>query len=238
MEGMNAGMIADIVCLAIVAIFGITNMAKGFFKQIFKVVCVLGALVIAYFFCDEAAAFLNAQWDLDNLFASKILGFFGDKQVVFLELTNENIATAISALGLPEFITEYAVNSLNETALTTYNNVGQYLSSILSHYAVLGISFIGVCIIARIVLFIVRKIVELIVKLPIIKGIDKLLGLVWGVLQAAILLFVVIYIIDILPLEALSNLKLALSQSMIGSYIQEQNFFATIMNWILSTINI
>ena len=56
MEGMNTGMITDIVCLSIIAIFGITNMAKGFFKQIFKVVCVLGALVLAYFFCDEAAA--------------------------------------------------------------------------------------------------------------------------------------------------------------------------------------
>ena len=34
---LSKGMIADIICLAIIALFAISNLSKGFFKQLFVV---------------------------------------------------------------------------------------------------------------------------------------------------------------------------------------------------------
>lgn len=233
---LNSGMIADIVVLAIVAIFAIFNLTRGFFKQIFKVICAIGSLVIAYLFCNDLLAFINAKFGLDHALSQKILGSFGESAALLQELTAENLTAAISGLGLPEFITDFAVKTLETVTLDLYANIGEYLAHIVSHYALLGGSFVVLYLVARLVLFLVSKLLALLIKLPVIRGIDKFLGLVWGLLQAFILIFVCFYLIDVLPINALQPVKDSISNSLIASFLQEHNLFTQLMDWAMTKI--
>ena len=235
---LNNGMIADIACLLIIAIFAISNLTKGFFKQVLKVACGIIALFLAYFFCDKLLSFVDEKLDLTAKLATKILGVFGENEALAQQVSAENVATAITAMGLPQFVADFAVSAISDVIMGMYANIGEYLSNVLSHYILLALSYIAIYLVAKIVLLIVRKIIENIVKLPVIRSIDKLLGLLFGLVKAVILLYVVIFLIDVLPFNGLIPVRTALSNSMIGAFLQEHNLFANLIGWIITKFNI
>lgn len=236
LANMSNGMIADVICLAIIAVLAITNLTKGLFKQIFKVLSTIGAIFLAYYFCDDLIALVNAKFGISATLSSKVVEMLGSSQVFLNEITSENLTNAVSTAGLPQFIADFAVQSLTDSLMTAYANVGEYLANIISNYILLGAGFICIYIVAKLVFFIIRKILEVVIKLPIIHGIDRFLGLILGLIEAALILCVGIYLIDLLPFEFLQGAKTAIADSMIGSYIQTNNFFAKIMTWALETI--
>ena len=136
LNSMNHGMIADIACLAVVVIFAIINLSKGFFKQLFRVICGIGSLVLAFVFCDELVNFLDVKFSATAFFSSKILTLFGEKASLLQEITVENISIAITEMGLPQFIADFAVQMLSKASIDLYSNIGEYLSSILAHFIV------------------------------------------------------------------------------------------------------
>lgn len=235
LNSMNNGMIADIACLAVVVIFAIINLSKGFFKQIFRVICGIGSLVLAYVFCDELVNFLDVKFSATAFFSSKILTLFGEKASLLQEITVENISIAITEMGLPQFIADFAVQMLSKASIDLYSNIGEYLSSILAHFIVSGIAYIGLFLVLKLVFFIVSKIIEQLVKLPVLRGLDTFLGLLLGVIKSVIFLFIAIYLIDVLPLTFLEPVKIALGDSMIGAYIQNNNLFADVITWVLES---
>lgn len=233
---LSKGMIADIICLAIIALFAISNLSKGFFKQLFVVICAISATLLAYFFCDNLVNFVNAKFGLGDTVTAKILGFFGEKAVILEEITEQNIINAINSLGLPQFIADFAIKSLATTDLFNFEHVGEYLANIIANYVLTGVAFVVIFYVSKLILFIVRKIVEKLVKLPILRGIDKILGLVLGLVKALAVLYVGIYLITIIPSSALQGARDALNQSMIGHFLQEKNLFASIITWAVSAI--
>ncbi|MBQ7408834.1 MAG: CvpA family protein [Clostridia bacterium] len=76
------------------------------------------------------------------------------------------------------------------------------------------------------------------VKLLLIRLVDKTLGLVWGLIKAVIFLFVVIFIIEIMPGEAFAAAKTALNDSLFASFLQNYNVFTIAMNWIATKLNL
>ena len=235
---ISSGIIADVIILAIVVIFAIINLKKGFFKQLVKVICAVVAVIVAYSFCDDLLTFANANFNVTQLLRDKILGLFGEGSVFLMEVTNENIATAITSLGLPESLIEVAVNALSNVASDLYSNIGEFLSQLLANYILTSVSFVLIYIVARIVLILIAKLLESIIKLPIISDIDKFLGFILGMIKALILVFFVLFIIEVLPLEPLAEVKNALSQSILGSILQKHNLFTYFINWIVANIKI
>ncbi|MBQ3571249.1 MAG: CvpA family protein [Clostridia bacterium] len=233
---LSKGMIADVICLAIIALFAISNLSKGFFKQLFVVICAISATLLAYFFCDNLVNYANAKFGLGELVTGKIMNFFGEKLPIVTEFTDTTIKDAIKNLGLPQFIADFAIKSLETTDLINFEHVGEYLANIIANYVLTGVAFVVIFYVSKLVLFIVRKIVEKLVKLPILRGIDKILGLILGLIKAFAVLYVGIYLITIIPSSALQGAREALNDSMIGHFLQEKNLFASIITWAVSAI--
>ena len=97
-SNINAGLIADIVCLVIIAIFAIINGKKGLMGQIFKVACTVGALLLAYFFSEPLTAFVTDTFKLDALLSEKIHGLFDKGGAYLNEVNAENLSGKIVAL--------------------------------------------------------------------------------------------------------------------------------------------
>ena len=79
-------------------------------------------------------------------------------------------------------MTEAAENNLTDLAQTITYPVVKSVSNILAYAAL----FVG----SLIILSIVIKIIGLVMKLPVLKGIDRTLGLVFGVISGALLVWV------------------------------------------------
>ena len=231
----NGGMIADIVCLAIIAIFAISNYKKGLMAQIFKVLCTIGALALAYFFSETLTTYLSQNYELDNVISQKLQEFFGQGATFLAELTEENLQTAINELKLPDFIADFALSSINNGV---FENIGDYLAQIMTHYLLLAISFIAIFIVSKLLLTLVSKLLVQIIKLPILRGIDSFLGLIWGLVKATLLIFALMFIIEILPGNLFIEAKTAIDNSLFASFLHEFNLFSTAMSWIATKLNI
>lgn len=235
---LGSGLIADLVCLAIIAIFAIANWRKGFISQLFKAISTIGALILAYFLADTFVNFANESFNFSGIIADKVQALLGDGTAYLADLTEENLKTAIAELKLPDFIADFALQALSNVGTGVFDNIGEFLANIITHYIAITIAYIVVFIIAKIVLFFVLKIVEKIVKLPLIRLVDKTLGLVWGLIKAVIFLFVVIFIIEIMPGDAFTTAKLALNDSLFASFLQNYNIFSIAVNWIANELNL
>ena len=237
-NNLGSGLIADLICLAILVIFAISNWKKGFISQLFRAISTIGALLLAYFLAESVVNFANESFNFSGLIAEKIQGMLGEGTAYLADLTEENLKTAIAELKLPDFIADFALQSLSNVGTGVFANIGEFLANIITHYIALTLAFIVVFIVAKILLFIVCKILEKIVKLPLIRLVDKTLGLLWGLIKAVIFLFVIIFIIEIMPGEAFAAAKTALNDSLFASFLQNYNVFTIAMNWIATKLNL
>lgn len=231
---MEFGIIADIALVLILAIFAFVNLKKGFTKQVLAIAVTIGSLLIAYFFSDDILLFLDNQFSLTDKLADKILGAFGENAALTAELSLENLKAAITEMGLPAFIAEFAEKSL-ETVTGGYENIGQFISHVLSHYILVAVSFVATWIIARIILGFVKKIVAKIVNIPGLHFIDKTLGFALGIIKGIIVVYVIIYVIEIIPssVSQISAVKDALSASTLGGLLKEYNLVSIAFTWIV-----
>ncbi|MBQ7408656.1 MAG: CvpA family protein [Clostridia bacterium] len=237
---LSSAMIADIGCIVIIAIFAIVNLCKGFIKQFFGLITTIGSLIIAAIFCDDLLKLINSQFDLTSKLSNIILSAFGDNQALMLETTVENLQTAITTMGLPQFVNDFCVNLLTENIGTAFTNIGSFLATAAANYMLSAACFAIICAVAKLVLIIVRKILELLVKLPVLHGINKLLGLILGLIKGVLFIYVVIFLIDIAPstVPYITQLKSAISQSMIASFLQDYNLFSKLITWAMENLHL
>lgn len=235
---LGSGLIADLICLAIIVIFAIANWRKGFISQLFRAISTIGALLLAYFLAETFVNLANESFNFSGIIADKVQGLLGEGTAYLADLTEENLKTAIAELKLPDFIADFALQALSGAGTGVFENIGDFLANVITHYIAITIAYIVIFIVAKIILFIVCKIIEKIVKLPLIRQVDKALGLLWGLIKAVIFLFVAIFIVEIMPGDAFATAKSALNDSLLASFLQNYNVFTIAMNWIATKLNL
>ena len=171
---------------------------------------------------------------LDALLSEKIHGLFDKGGAYLNEVTPENLQAVLAELKLPDFITELALNSINTGA---FANIGDYLSNLLAHYIILLLAFVILVIVSKILLTLVSKVLKKIVELPGLKDIDRFLGVLWGIAKAAIIIFALMFIIELVPGDSLIEVKKAIDTSIVASFLQEYNAVTYAISWIATKLN-
>lgn len=218
---LSLGVIADIVIGVLAFIIIIVNMKKGFVKQIIGLIATILALVLAYLLCSKLTEFLNDKFGWHDKLAASISGGFADKGDAFnAQATAESVKAAVQSLGFPDFVTDAIVklaSSLTDGAVS----VGQFVADVIAKYILLAASFVVLFIVIRLLLQLVKLIIVKIFTLPILKGIDIILGLVLGLIKVLFTVYVIVYVIELMPNFAsfVESLKKAVSESKIISFI-------------------
>ncbi len=87
----------DIVLIAIIVVFAIIGIAKGFVDSVLSIFSSLISLVIAYFLAKYVASLLNSWFKLNELFG-KMLGSWGVTEEGLAGFSREKIASLITFL--------------------------------------------------------------------------------------------------------------------------------------------
>ncbi len=235
----NVGLIVDLVCLALILAFVITGLIRGFFKRVFKIAVTIGALLIAYFFCDNLVNLLEDQFQLLTKLTDKIVGLdlFKIPADVIKGSLSESIKAAVESMGLPQFIAEAAQSSAAslETSIgNSIEGITLHISTVLSRYILIGASFVALHIVSKLILSVVAIILTKIIELPIINGVDKLLGAIMGLIKGFLVLTVVIYLISVIPGGIFEDLRQMLSTATFGGFLQEHNLFEAIISAVVA----
>ena len=177
--------IIDIVIVAIIALCIFLGYKRGLTGSFLKILSFVLAIVIAFILFKPVSSLVINYTNWDDSLKTSIEQFITEKT-----------ATSESKSDLPQVIVDYIdetmAESVNEAKEVAIENTAQSVTDLIINAGV----WIAVFIIARILLIFIKFITALIAKLPVIKQCDKLGGIIYGVLEAFVILYVLLAIIS------------------------------------------
>lgn len=211
--------IIDIVIVAIIVLCLFLGYRRGLTGSLLKILSFVLAIVIAFILFKPVSNLVINHTNWDDSLKTSIEQFITEKT-----------STPEEKSSLPQVIVDYIdetmAQSVNEAKEVAIKNTAQSVTNLIVNAGV----WIAVFIIARILLIFIKFITALIARLPVIKQFDKLGGILYGILEAFVILYVLLAIISfIAPMINNAEFIDALNKSFIGSMLYNNNILLKIL---------
>ena len=210
--------IVDIVILAIILLCISMGYKRGLAGCLVKVLSFFIALAVAFILFKPASAIVINSTQVDENIKSSIVQVFESDE--FEEDKQEENSPII------KYISDEIENATEEKKSEIVNNTAEELSIKIVNI----LAFIILYIVARIVLNFVKVIANLIAKLPILKQFNELGGVIYGLLQGLIVVFIALALITFIStITGQYTVLEMINQSYIGSILYNNNILLKVI---------
>jgi len=227
-----------IAVIVLLLLFTIHGYRKGFIKIVVSFAATIAAMILVGILTPYIGNFLKEKTPLyDNIknecakrIESQLAGG-GDSNGI-----DSNQLEYIDSLNLPQFmrnlLTEnYEDETYSELSVSTFT---EYIASYLTKFIINGIAYVVTFIILLIVFRIVIKALNIMAKLPVINGINRFAGLVVGLSQGILILWILFLVITILASTSIGKSAFAMiNESAFLTYLYEKNLLLNIISSVL-----
>lgn len=205
-------MALDIVLIALLLIAFTVGYKKGFVKSVWKIAALVITIALVMMLKTPAVNYLSGT-SLAETINTKV-----SETVSLPQGGGVNIA---ESLNLPKFL-QSEVNDQISSDPNTQISINDTVNSSLTSLFITIITCIGLFIIIRLILTAVFMIVSGITELPIIKGVNKLVG---GLLAAVNTLFIIFLALALVSMFAPADSKLfdAINNTYLVKYFYNYN---------------
>lgn len=233
---LNMGIIIDVIIIAILAICIGLGFKRGLTGSLLKIVSFILALIIAFVLFKPVSNFIidNTNWDetleqsIRQIFIEETMQENNiqeqNQNTENTQLSNEQIQENEKTQSMPDVMINY-INEAVENVGTEAKNaiVESTARNVATTIINIGV-LIALFLVSRIVLIFIKGLTQLITKLPVIKQFDKLGGIIYGLLEALVIIYVILTILSLVsPLISNSGIIQAIENSFIGSVMYDNN---------------
>ena len=208
--------IVDIVILAIIVLCIIIGYVRGLTGSLIKIVSFVLSLIIAFVLFVPVSNVIINNTEIDENLEASI------RNMIIQDEQNENE-------NMPEAITDYIGQQIDQAADDAKEAIVDSTARDVSLTIVKAGTWIALFIIARILLIFLRFITSLIAKLPVIKQFDKLGGIIYGLLEGLIIVYVLLALISFISPMLNGTLANAIDESFVGSMMYNNNLLLKII---------
>ena len=185
------------------------NIAEGYHKGFVRIVFSLVAIAITLVFVSVATphvtSYIEEHTTIDEQITARCLEHIEKKAQEQIDSgvqaqTNEAASQAKqSGLALPGALLDKIADSGGDAVNDALEESGTYnkMAAGLSHFIISGIAFFLSLIVIAIILHLVINALDLVAKLPIIKGVNHLLGLFAGLVKGLLIVWLLMYLVAI-----------------------------------------
>ena len=131
--------------------------------------------------------------------------------------------------NMPQAITDYIGQKVEGAADDAKEAIADSTANEVAITIVKAGTWIVLFIVARILLIFLKFITALIAKLPVIKQFDKLGGIIYGILEGLIIVYVLLAIISFVSPMINGSLASAIDESYVGSMMYNNNLLLKII---------
>ena len=201
--------VVDIVALVIVLLCIFQGFRKGLVGMIFSIASFIIAVILAFALFNTVADLIKKNTEIDENITNTIINNFS------LESSSETTTD-----NLPSVVANYIQDTVSDVA----NNGIDSVAHNISDGCVKGLSFIGIFVVARIALFIISKIANLVAEIPLIKQVNKAGGIIVGAIKGLLVIYIILAILSfVAPIFTASPLYEMISKSYVVSYMYDNN---------------
>lgn len=208
--------LADIVVVAMIAGFGFIGLSKGFVRSVFKMGAFIVSGWIAIKFYPKVSVLLQGTSVYLNL-KERIIN---NPALQGIGNTAQSMQEGIGKLPIPDFLK----NLLG--GIGGVEQLGASLAELIANI----VSVILIFIVARLAFMIIYAILEKIVKLPVLKQIDKIGGFLVGAVQGVLIVYLLFAVLMIfMSSPQFNGIYEAINNSIIAKYLYEHNFIVKLI---------
>ena len=200
--------IVDIVIVAIFALCLILGYKRGLTGSLIKILSFVVSLVIAFVLFIPVSNIIIDNTQIDENLEQSI------RELIIQEESNSTEESK-----MPEAITDYISEKVEQAADDAKESIVDSTATDVAQTIVKAGTWIA--------LF--RFITSLIAKLPVIKQFDKLGGIIYGLLEALIIVYVILAIISFVAPMTNGTLSEAIDSSILGSLMYNNNLLLKII---------
>lgn len=205
------GIILDLVIVAIIALNVYLCYKKGLVNLAVGLIAVVAAIILSVVFYKPITNLVIENTGLDETIENTL---------------NETFGEQVRFLGLANYLETEAENIVNGTE----NEAGYVGASVMADTTVSLIVFIAIFTIVRVALFALTFVADAITSLPILKQLDDVGGIAYGLVKALLIIYLVLAIVTVVVsfIEG-TTITDAISSSYITKFFYENNVILNIL---------
>ena len=235
--------IIDVLIVLTVILFLVLGWKKGFLEKIIDMASSIFGLIASILLARPFSNVLRG-WFGESL-ESSISEYLMSRSGEFAsELTRPNLVSALEGLSLPDFMVEWIADSVDYNQITL--SIIDSITPLILTLALLFIAFLTLFFGSMIVFFLLRLLAKGITSIPIIKQVDKILGLLFGLLKVALLISILLFVLGlVINIPAINNLiyewlnndmQLSTEKFRLSKYLYDNNLLKNIINVFVTII--
>ncbi len=219
------GIIVDLIIIAILILFISIGYRKGLTGSLIKLASFAIALVLAFILYKPVANIVRDNTQIDENIESAIISTFSKE-----ETTNNDTDSNGNKDNLPETIVKNINNEIESATTEARNNIVKETAKNTTNTIINVGSGLVIFIAVRFILFIISLFVHEITKLPIIKQIDKVGGIGYGLVEGMVIILIILGIISLTSVVWSDNIVVtAITKSTIGDILYNNNIILKIL---------
>lgn len=209
--------IVDLVILAIIVLCVIVGYVRGLTGALIKILSFVLSIVIAFVLFIPISNLIINNTTIDESIGQSI------REMIIANNTTEE------SDNMPTTITDYIGEQVENVTDSAREAVADTTSREVAITIVKAATWIILFIVARILLILLKFITSLIARLPVIKQFDKLGGVIYGLLEGLIIVYVVLAIISLISPLMNGTLAELIDNSYLGSMMYNNNLLLKII---------
>lgn len=217
------GVIVDLIIIAIVLLFIIVGYKKGLTGSLIKLLSFAIAVVLALILYKPVANTIIQRTQIDENLENAII-------TTFISQENNQIKQEKKQSNMPETIVNNINTQIDEATAEAKNAIVENTAMKTTKTIINIGSGILIYIIVRFILFIISIFAKQITKLPIIKQMDKTGGIIYGILEGMVIVYILLSIISLLSVIWNDNIIIqAITKSTIGDMLYNNNIILKLL---------
>ena len=186
---INILLVAVILILVISAVNG---YRKGFLRIAISLFTIILVICVVTVISPYVSNYLTNHTKVYDNLKEKVVEVFADDNAQYDNTIEENQIKTIESYDLPEIITTCLIsNNKAETYQSLMVSLfEEYVAGYLARMIINAISFIGCFLVLWIFIWFIIFSADIIARIPIIKGFNKLLGLIAGLIKGLLIVWV------------------------------------------------
>lgn len=210
------GLIFDIAIVAIIALNVFICYKKGLVKLAVGLIAVLASIILAVILYKPVSNLVIENTQIDENIENAIIKNF----------TTETEETSEEDNGFIKYIEKYVDDAVNKTK----NEVVIEAAGTIALKVINIVVILAIFIIARIVLILLTFIADMITELPILKQFNEVGGILYGVIKALLIIYVILAILFfIVYTTGNTTISEAITNSYVTKFFYNNNLLLTII---------
>lgn len=210
----------DLIVIAVFAICIFLGYKRGLVQLVLRLCSFVLALVISLVLFKPISNFVINNTEFDENIKNYIIEISSSE-------TNTNNVTNTENSNSPEIFVKYINSSIEKATAEAKDNAIEYVADYVSKNIVSIIVLLILFIILRIVLIFIKIISDAITELPIIKQFNKSGGLIYGLIEALLIIYIAFAIIALLIKNP--TLEQSINSTYIASMLYNNNLILLLL---------